>query len=628
MNKILLLGFVFVLLFATAFAGQDYLTFSSPGMEEDKPFKFTYFEGQAPLLKRFSLTALNIGGEEAEITDIKCRTLIKFFGTENHCDEVVFSNATVGPSQSKDLAPDITLKFEEEYPEPVMVSLSIYYSDIVRSHRFFVQPIKLHSEQFSIKLQGPERCVIREGMLPKELFSWDWSDITEDTCFVGEDEYYCDSTQSLISVLNKLLDEEIITECAGGYCIDNDAIPASGASATRGAVAGTLVTTGTLGTTAPDLVGSEVPSDDLTVTGTTEVLGQVYLLADGFSNDFFNDFKNYYVEESFLEVPTEWNDLLNGLNDSLLVERNDTRPGKYALKFSSATKVGGEIVQIISFEFISDPNCNGRCSQFYGIPFNGSLGDTDEEREGYGTMFGYTAGSGSALAITGATAHGGVLTTGSHAVAIEDAFETIMQQNFSSKILEISSKKLRFNPNNALPIVLKTTNQSNGHEGYYLLRDNTGRTLTDEVPMRTWTLLMDEAPCAGNETEASDGSCLLDVESEGARGIKVVNTSSSLLYATVLYSPIGENVSLRPVCPASSRFLNYIGQNAPFDLTASSANRVESFEDLFENVHAGKVCARFGSIETYEWDEEALISQLRTVAEEQGTGLSHCFFAD
>jgi hypothetical protein len=303
--------------------------------------------------------------------------------------------------------------------------------------------LKKKEMAFQIKLVGNENfCVSTDGtngntgqeFTPKLKFDWEWNNITENQCDTTNNNYsYCDATQFTISLFKKL--ERIDT----------------------------LLTAGRL---------NQIPQ---------ETAFYSHLIKDNYSQNFTNDFEDYYTSE-FANAPNSFIDRY-----SKFITQNK-------LSFDDNMPYGGIYQISIEFENL-DPTINSlfdgenprtnitvkitpirkakNYNPLYETPFNGSVGLTT--RTDYGTT------TNTPIQLNNTTQSSQVPNALKNILVTK---ETNLQQLNDGILFEYNNQgQLTFSPSQPTPVVWEIESDSGTINAKYTI-DNTSQ----DLEMKNWIL--------------------------------------------------------------------------------------------------------------------------------------------
>ena len=354
-----------------------------------------------------------------------------------------------------------------------------------------------------------------------------------------------------------------------------------------------------------------------------------YLMRDAYSEDFLNDFKQYYLS-GLLQIDDagerEMLEHLSSTNFSVVKRysnQSNVEAGLYDVYFyidfgSDFTIVNTRNDTEIEASLLLVKNPTNSYP-LYNLPFNGGVGDID--RQGYGVSV-RNETDGFTLGLNDNTVMGdSINSNGVSAVRVtrDDSFERVntnpgSRGQLASISVNGSTADIVFTPNYATPVIVKqTANGTNAAMNYHIERDfasvNTGGNLS------YWTGAARSRDFYGaNAIEQYNNSpdYLLETGNYGFEWEDITDTES-LYLKTTFYTPVNGSYAL--VGETSTSFWT---PNNSFSTineldgisgmpSNSSGNHFETLDDLFAMVENGSVCvSNDGSTMSFWWNPYVL----------------------
>jgi len=461
--------------------------------------------------------------------------------------------------------------------------------------------------------------------LPNIKLTWLWNQFANDTCdYNNPDGIYCDSTQFMISLMDRISDIKEAYEI-------ND-------------------------------------------IGRVNNLRKFHinLTKDGISRNFLDDFDDYYRNKTFMGVADDYKDPFEGLykyviddtrfiidegvhdagtySAEILVTFDPNQYGRFFMDNEPTATINVALIPILTYD---DPN------PFYKLSLNGKLGyDQATEtylRIGYGTGY-----SGDVIDITPRA--GGlelVETLPSHPlsepvsdmlVTVDNSYQT-MNLQYRGTVARLSDMnpmhdlELIYSPSIATPIMMRISEFRGDASNYYYINDGSGPINTGDFASY-WT---GAASTFSEDCLSFDGSKLfykkIDtpasfLASEPSCGLKVGIPQSSaygfsyenvppgeVLLKTIFYTPDESHLFI-PACtlgdnrpPEPNQFFAtptqpLLGHDTPIllDYSKSQGLNFESIGELFQMAENEDMCigrGLDGAIEIW-WNSEPLMLELDT----------------
>ncbi|MBU0636174.1 hypothetical protein KKE06_04065, partial [Candidatus Micrarchaeota archaeon] len=516
-----------------------------------------------------------------------------------------------------------------------------------------------------------------EGALPRVKLSWKWNDIPLNLCDASNENYvYCDSTQFAIVVLKRLRALDDFLKANGGLpCPTNpfevllteDTAPLSeylGESPfdARSLVEGCWLPESTeLFDGYPSLLYYVSEAGD-SVQWTEEIkniqdlqdllLFDAYIMQDGFSEDFLQDFSQYYNHISFSDAPAYFHQdpqgSYNQFFDNGLIEfkqkfvNSNQLPtsGLYQadllVEFGDGWKLfdsSGDPAGTVTVELLAVRQTPFN-SPFYYLPFNGLVGleGSRLNRQGYGV--GFDVLEQDAFRISRQSDIDTLASTSSNPVhfvsvsqerALENLNSRASQRGFILDITNVTTnqKNMLFTPALATPVLMKVNRVQTSEEfsAYYMLRESdipatTGNTLT------FWTgsgacrdfsgdiiaSVFDEKP----DRKTNEGDLVNGWEFAYAIDWEKAVKGGDVYLRTVFYTPaeksyslfsLSDNATLRTADQGEGESIELRGiSDMAFNRKGTTdTDRITALDDLFTLVEQGAVCVTNTGVRTSFW---------------------------
>jgi len=382
---------------------------------------------------------------------------------------------------------------------------------------------------------------------------------------------------------------------------------------------------------------------------------KAYLVKDGYSNDFRQDFAEFYVQNDFFNAPYWFADDPAGkLADFFARDENGLEfmrqyvpgselpsPGLYDVeidiryaenrpwKLFDADGHPSAVV-IVKFYKLDDPYPD---SVFYYLPFNGNLGiDSDNGRQGYGTNYFNETED---IVVT---SESGMVKTANIPGAVGDTIVNTkteysfrkINKDFSNRglLMKISEtddtyiKKMLFTPNYATPVIMKMVHDESEEpfQAFYQLLE-AGTPLDTGASLSFWDgagqcldytgVPVFEAFDFTPDREGMQGDPIPDWEFLYAVEWDNASYAGDVYLKTVFYSPVNAQYSIRASAPEG---MGFVTPNAPLSASADlqgiqgmphnsivNQEKVTELQELFDLVKTGHVCVTNSGIETSFW---------------------------
>jgi len=427
------------------------------------------------------------------------------------------------------------------------------------------QTSRTKTERFHIRIAGEaaEQCLAANGMVgstgigskPRVLLDWDWDSLSTTTCNEeNEDFVYCDPTQFTSSLIKRL--EEMRS-----------------------------------------LADANITKNLMEIRKMQ--LFNAYFIEDALSDDFRNDFVEFYGNQFLVDEMTNeehpWGDyLLEG--ERLVFDTTAASEGDMpeSAKFVDAGLhevyidldfdedqfdfffIQGSNVDLLAnitvyITKLSDPLIN---NPFYYLPFNGDLGRADGvlHRDGYGLVFGNLS---QPLVIVGDIEEGTLYTTESPGEStgrksvttenISDFYYTNRDNKGMILQVENNQEDIKFSPSIATPVLAEMISDTRTVEAYYWVRDNQG-ILSDSTVMALWTgagsSMREGGVCTDFDgwklkTRIPDkplSSACGTVGTSFGFSYELAPENQKLYLETTFYAPWNSGVTLRKSCENGTNF--------------------------------------------------------------------------
>jgi hypothetical protein len=399
----------------------------------------------------------------------------------------------------------------------------------------------------------------------------------------------------------------------------------------------------------------------------------VYLMKDGFSEDFKQDFVDYYENKTFLQTDNWFSDSDPNTHNNELAEyykeegllsfyRKYLSGKEYALPepglyhvdliidyagdkwslFDSQGNPNGTIK--VEFTRLNTPHVN---SVFYYLPFDGKIGEENGayHRIGYGT--GYENLSNEQMKLNSEVVMYPNETTGIplNEVLIErsdSVAEMNSEENSRGTLFKVdyigNNYEMKFYPSKATPVVLKMTHEQTTTDDpfsyYYGMQESGIPVLAGSNRLAYWKGL--------GECRDFEGKFLANYKQWDSKATSEVSNFQNQYYVkwnnavepgttylkTVFYTPIERNIQLK-VAPTSSimssrlytpddkssPIVGLLGiQGMPFnDSSSTTTNYLQNIQNVFDLVEDGSACItqNDSSLHIY-WNEPNLFRQKST----------------
>ncbi|MBI2530172.1 MAG: carboxypeptidase regulatory-like domain-containing protein [Candidatus Diapherotrites archaeon] len=495
-------------------------------------------------------------------------------------------------------------------------------------------PTTLREEKFHVKLQSgyANLCYGRDDVpgnfgsekVPKVKFDWDWSNIAIDACDPSSiNAVYCDATQFSVSLMKRI---EMIDNLMN---VDNNY---NGAEQYKHFSA--------------------------------------YLMKDGYSEDFQEDFANYYANTFFgagswfAEGGTAFANIFKDPVRFVFTDFNSTgaNPRENVKPLASPGLYNADIGLVYDNADVNDffsaganPNVTVSVyltlvevpendNPFYYLPFNGSIGMEEGvyARAGYG--LGY---EGAELLISQNDDTGSIKTATSssnNTIATEKYtdFDTV-NITYSGSVLMATPDSVSLLPSDATPVLMRVKEHSGYADAFYSLRDGDARFGTNADYMASWTGIASSNDCrdfAGNALYSNRRDYLANNIThhatmepsdigDSAFGFswESADTDADIYLRSILYAPIGNTIDLFPAYSDNPLFVSPVEQitetTKPIRLNYTSAVLnsgepiISSIEDVFDLANEDKLCiaSSAGNIDFY-WNPEFISEALKPYSDE------------
>ncbi|MFH1587425.1 MAG: carboxypeptidase-like regulatory domain-containing protein [Candidatus Diapherotrites archaeon] len=414
-----------------------------------------------------------------------------------------------------------------------------------------------------------------------------------------------------------------------------------------------------------EIVEKLIKVEELAIDGEYEYIDgylnfESLLIADGYNDDFFNDFYSYVMQYEFTDAPMRFTNGTNGWQLYFQEPRNKIHlnsvsegmpvplTGLYKINISLGFEEGEEWVFFENGQPNADININfERISELrtdnilYYIPFDGEIGTTGSssiERDGYGV--GYSGDVITLFAHTGTTP--GVQTfpgQGMHSVSVEKV-EDLQRINSESRGVTWRVEKtgandysMEFAPSYATPILTRVIEDSGSASSlYYVLKDSEAQDMGDYGNL--WTGVASNIadcrtfdgsamPYKSQDFKSSQltGACSLvpDVSSERAYGFgwSQAPGGGRIYLRTIFYTPTDFYYLVNGCINAGGIFISptsVVIQNQQIPLNYDgklSGGKISSVSDLLGYVGEGKMCIspQEDSVEIW-WNPKYLYGKL------------------
>ncbi|MCX6803864.1 MAG: hypothetical protein NTY48_04825 [Candidatus Diapherotrites archaeon] len=380
----------------------------------------------------------------------------------------------------------------------------------------------------------------------------------------------------------------------------------------------------------------------------------VYLTKDGFSEDFFKDFKEYYSKELLqIASPTERKivDYLTSGKFRIIKKfsgDNTVEPGLYDVWVRLNAEDKFRIIDAnnttldITLLLVKSPGVN---SPFYSMPFDGLLGERGG-RQGYGTAYKsgdvrsdapitisnndfkvYTFFDSASNPITSVTTK-----TTSTFEGVNSSVSTRGQLGTVS-VLGGGQSILALTPNYATPIIMKyTLSGTSGNMAFGI--ENTSRAVATRGNVAYWTGAAKSKDFYGaNAVESyyNTPDYRLSKMGEGIYGFEFNDASrkGNLYLKSILFTPIDGAAYLFATKEDNTQVWTPntpFGTNAELDGIAGmeynyKSSSIQSLQELFDAVSQGSVClTNDGSTTSFWWNPAVLETesgQINSIAKQE-----------
>ncbi|GEM_PF-2107335 len=454
------------------------------------------------------------------------------------------------------------------------------------------------------------------GAIPHMLFSWDWEDIgtyecdqagchsgTSDAENVPGGERYCDATQFSISLFKKL---ETIERYIEG--------------------------------------GGAVPRNLLQFRS--------YLTKDSFSDDFKEDFVDYYVNEFFGNTPDwfyhtdHWNryfvDGSGKANESIEFRGDISKPGPYDVVISFQGYEEGETPDNFFFNQV-EPNQKiivnlsyntkhaepGPDSPLLEMPLDGFVGTTgsNPDRQGYGVVADEIVGTPFVFSRQGDE----IVTIPSVAGDKEVGTHVTGILSSSPKVMTLTTSDVALSERVPVEIFAGIENHVQNFGAFYRILEESGFPYSpaNATNFLNWSVLRASSDaevdlaCHGFNQESigyddaassfsfsGESTCVAadKINAYGFWWSNPVKRKGKIVLGSLIYVPENPQYSLERVCDDSAFFAvgsSVLSEQEKKQLQ-NSAYSISSLKDVFDLVKEGKVCVVDGS--EFYWNEDSILS--------------------
>ena len=549
-----------------------------------------------------------------------------------------------------------------------------------------------------------ESCVVgnRVGytgkdVTPKVLLNWDWDNFKTYPCDATNEDYvYCDATQFnmeinyKLNILRNFLElnhlqltcppnpaEDILNDLTS----ELNALDLYDLSFTNEACWLPYSTVMVDGRPALDffIEGKESSIQWLPEEGISNredlqnlLTFNSYLIKDGFSEDFINDFEDYYSNKAFFNTPALFNSLFNSNSEKTgfnsyykdkriifhkkynLEDYSLSSPGLYRVhlrvdldggNWQLFSQDGDPTANIyVQLSLLEEPKFN---SPFYNIPFDGLVGTENSiyHRNGYGSAY---ENESTFLTIDdSADAVKSYPDSGSNAIAKinvninRDIYNLNTSPETRGMILKldnsrVQTKEIIFQPIQATPIIMKIPYSENEEElsVYYSL-------LEEEVPadvgntLNYWSgtgncydfsnELVTEAFNETPDRASTEKDNLLDWQNLYALDWSNINEKGEVYLRTIIYTdPLRDSTIVAKNGPSGFSFISSDSQGEKINLkgvsgmqynnnAGGSLGTIDSIRDVFKLVESGDVCiTNSGTTTKFWWNPKSIYTSQGT----------------
>ena len=492
---------------------------------------------------------------------------------------------------------------------------------------------QVREEKFHVKLQSgyANLCYGRDDVpgnfgsekVPKVKFDWKWSNIAIDACDSSNiNAVYCDATQFGVSLMKRI---EIIDNLMN---VDNN------------------------------YDGAEQYKHF-----------SAYLMKDGYSEDFQEDFADYYsntffgASSWFAEGGTAFANIFEDPARFVFTTFDSTsanprekvmplaEPGLYNVDigliydnpdvndfFSAGAAPNVTLKAYLTFVEVPEND-----NPFYYLPFNGSIG----MEEGIYARAGYGLGYEGAELLISQNDMGNIKTATSSsdntiATAKYTDFDTV-NITYSGSVLMATPDSVSLLPSDATPVLMRVKENNGYADAFYSLRDGDARFGTNADYMASWTGIASSNECrdfAGDALYTNRRDYLASSIThhatlepadigDSAFGFSWENadTDAEMYLRSILYAPIGNTIDLFAAYLNNPLFISPNAQitstTEPIRLNYTSAVLnsgepiISSIEDVFDLANEDKLCIASSaeSIDFY-WNPEFISEALKPYPDE------------
>lgn len=473
--------------------------------------------------------------------------------------------------------------------------------------KLFVQTEDGRSQTFNVKLKSgtADACESPDGIpgtrgldaRPRVLLEWNWQSINRHTCTdvstPSRDGVFCDSTQFMISLLDRLR-----------------------------------------------LISQRIDNSESFLDLTTF---QVQMMKDGLSDDFRRDFDYFMQNVAFFEAPGDYEQNLKMLvlpgrmkfelegveSDSIAFET----PGVYEViikvvtgpEDSAAAPFDNDASNFVSVNLVrkSDPL---EPNAWYSLAFDAQVGfqkrpdETSASREGYGVSF---AGENLPIALQVVTQNSAGSGPKITVEKSQEFWQTQVTERGRLFAFDAAQNEINWSPNNATPIAVEIA-QAQGSANaqfFYRLKEN-NNAFGYEVPIIDWKTLADSrtsalrCPMPGFLEELpSAGSCVQNPGSNLGYTWGVLEPANGRVFVqTVFFTPAEKQFVLESTCGTFVSPLEKITSGQPLNLNYTSVKQKtpQTLEELLNLVSDRKVCvvANSASEISFYWHEPSVYGMM------------------
>jgi hypothetical protein len=445
----------------------------------------------------------------------------------------------------------------------------------------------VEEKTIQVKLSGtPNNCYLPDGTTgftgkeysPRLLFNWDWGNIAYNQCDYDNSNYtYCDGTQFSMELLQKI-----------------------------------------------KMIGDSIASNNQTQTAQLSSF-YAYLIKDNYSQQFLEDFKNYY-SGGFADTPTWFNSAGGTTGYDQFITDNKISFNGGELQYGGLYQVSIEVAKEDESEssIISGNGTNATITitirpyqkaknynPFYETPFDGDVSDNGV-RSNYGASV-----SGSELKLNGETVATTYATAGTE-VAHETANSLSSLNDGIILHYTSASNTIQFNPSQPTPVVMKIDGTASGNvsAGYTIV--GTG---SSSAPNKIWRLIgstIGQKTC--NDFENQSKTSYTDIGTGATKTLNWAGTSTGTIeLATTFFTPKSSANSITPkdsttilkskqsLMNASSVLLN--------NFDASGQTDYDTLKGVFNMLEDSKVCMSKNSEDELKiwWNPDYLDEQIDNI---------------